>query len=721
MTPAEPSLLPIGGERAVARVVLDSPLPQLDRLFDYAIPPELADAVVPGVRVKVPFRSAGRLSDAFVVEVGSAGSYEGALSPVDSVVSPIVVLTPEVWRLARAVADRGAGSAIDVLRFAIPGRQARVEKAHLAAAPSSAAVAAAPSPEVPDAVPSEPEEGPSSAPHGAPSAALTPDPFGEVPESVAPEPEKGPSPAPHGGGAGVGGYPAGRWESAIDARARWASAALPGVVECSPGRWVGRWALTLAQAAAHTLASGSSAILAVPDYRDQDQLQAALESLLPAEAIARTDARQSNPDRYRAFLSCLGDEPRVILGTRSAVYAPARRLGLLALWDEGDPLHAEPLAPYAHSRDVALLRQEQSGAALAFLSHSRSTEVERLVGIGWLHDLAPSSPIGPRVIPTVQQAAQDGFAQVARIPSTAWRAAREALDAGPVLVQVARPGYAPVLACQSCGQAARCNRCNGPLGKSSASAVPSCGWCGALAADWHCTHCSGERLRFVSVGAGRTAEELGRAFPGVRVVVADGERPVQEVPAKPALVVATRGAEPITPGGYAAVLLLDGERMLARESLRVGEDCLRWWSNAASLAAPKAPVMLVGVGGPLARALNTWRQADYARAELADRRALRFPPAVRAGTIVGAAEPVAGAVESVREIPGVDVLGPVDAEPGLVRAIVRFDYGSGGAVASALRSAVVRNASTRRKGTPGKGAPRPQPSLRVRFDDPEIF
>ena len=689
MTAADPLASPPGGDGSVvARVALDSPLPQLDRLFDYAVPPELAGSIVPGVRVKVPFRSAGRLSDAFVVEVGTAGSYEGALSPVDSVVSPLVVLTPEVWRLARAVADRGAGSAIDVLRFAIPGRQARVEKAFLAAA---------------DARPAGP-------------APADPAPAGTAPADPAPaDPEHAAGPVP------VTGYPAGRWEGAIDTGARWASAALPGVVECSPGVWVGRWALTLAQAAAHTLAGGRSAILAVPDYRDQDQLQAALESVLPAGSVARTDARQSNPDRYRAFLSCLGEEPRVILGTRSAVYAPARRLGLIALWDEGDPLHGEPLAPYAHSRDVALLRQEQSGAALAFLGHSRSTEVERLVEIGWLRDLAPSSPAGPRVIPTVQQAAQDGFAQLARIPSTAWRAAREALESGPVLVQVARPGYAPLLACQSCGQAARCNRCNGPLGKSSSSGAPSCGWCGALAADWRCTHCSGERLRFVSVGAGRTAEELGRAFPGVRVVVADGDRPVQEVPARPALVIATRGAEPIAPGGYSAVLLLDGERMLARESLRVGEDCLRWWSNAASLAAPRAPVMLVGVGGPLARALNTWRQADYARGELVDRRALRFPPAVRAATVTGAADPVARAVDDVRGIRGVDVLGPVDADTGTVRAIVRFDYGSGSEVASALRSAVVQNASTRRKGTPGKGAPRPQPSLRVRFDDPEIF
>src|SRR6185436_6072340 len=70
---------------------------------------------------------------------------------------------------------------------------------------------------------------------------------------------------------------------------------------------------------------------------------------------------------------------------------------------------------------------------------------------------------------------------------------------------------------------------------------------------------------------------------------------------EPALVVATRGAEPIAAGGYRAVLLLDGERMLLRESLRVAEDCLRWWSNAAALAAPGATVHPARVGGDRAR------------------------------------------------------------------------------------------------------------------------
>ena len=64
----------------IARVMVDSPLPQLDRLFDYGIPPELASEAVPGVRVRVPLRSAGRVADGYIVEVVESGDYSGALS-----------------------------------------------------------------------------------------------------------------------------------------------------------------------------------------------------------------------------------------------------------------------------------------------------------------------------------------------------------------------------------------------------------------------------------------------------------------------------------------------------------------------------------------------------------------------------------------------------------------------------------------------------------------
>ena len=643
----------------VARVLVDSPLPQLDRLFDYAIPQSLREAVTPGIRVTVPLRSAGRIAEAYVVEVTEAGEYAGPLSTLESVVSPVRVLTEETWALARRLADRAAGSAGDILRLAIPKRQVRVEKAFLAreAAPKPAATKA----------------------------------------------------------AGIIGYGD---RTSIEPGERLAWEAIPHPVALDDGTWVGAWALTLAQAAASTLAAGRSVILAVPDYRDQDQLEAALATLLPAEAVVRMDARQSNPDRYRAFLRCLDEAPVVVVGNRSAVYAPVGALGLLAVWDDGDALHSEPLSPYVHTRDAALVRQEQSGAALVFASLAPSTEVQRLVELGFLQSVLPSPRILPKVVPTSQQVGEERLAQQARIPSGAWRAAAEALKEGPVLVQVARPGYAPRLACTDCGEIARCRRCEGPLGQRSATSPPSCAWCGALAArGWTCPHCQGTRMRMVGAGSGRTADELGRAFPGVRVIVADGDHPVQRVDAKPALVIATRGAEPIAEGGYRAVLLLDGERMLQRESLRVAEDCVRWWTSAIALAAPKATSVLVGVGEPFASALATWRLDGFAARELADRRELRFPPAVRVATVTGSVDDVESLIADTPVAAG-DVLGPVDLGDGKVRSILRFDYSKGAEVAAALRAATVKAATSRRRAA-GRGAPRA--AVRVRVDDVEPF
>lgn len=656
----------------VARVLIDSALPQLDHLFDYRVPDSLDALAMPGVRVKVPLRTAGRIADGYIVDF-SDGEFDGTLSEIEAVVSPVPVLSPAVWSLARRVADRSAGTANDVVRLAVPGRSVRVEKAWIAASTLT----------------QEPADGESTtaAAFAAPS---------------------------------VRGYEPGRLEAAVADGERIALRAIPRLAELPDGGWVGEWAVTLATLAAVCWAAGRTAILVVPDYRDQDQLAAALAAIVPDDAVVRADARQSNPERYRGFLDALGSA-RIVIGNRSAVYAPAPDLGLLALWDDGDPLHSEPLSPYVHSRDAALVRQELQSCALVLAGHSRSVEAQRLVELGWLSDIAPERFAAPKVVPTANQAANDGPARAARIPSTAWQAARNALADGPVLVQVARPGYAPVLACANCNQAARCNRCEGPLGQSRRGAVPACGWCGALAADWRCDNCEHECFRMVTVGSGRTAEELGRAFPGVRVILADGEHPVQQVGAAPALVVATRGAEPIAAGGYRAVLLLDGERMLARETLRVAEDCLRWWSNAAALAAPGAPTVLVGVGGALARDLATWRLADFAHRELADRRALRFPPAVRLASLVGAADVVDEVVTSVDPGLLIDVLGPVPQPDGLVRTILRFDYANGADVATTVRAAIVRNATRRRRAPAGKGGFRPAPTLKTRFDDPEIL
>src|ERR1700712_472004 len=110
----------------VARVAVDTPLPHLDRLFDYLVPPELDEVAQPGARVKVRF--ANRLTDGFLLERVEAADHEGELPPRAKVVSPEPVLAPQVAGLARRVADRGAGTLSDVLRLAVPPRHARAEK-----------------------------------------------------------------------------------------------------------------------------------------------------------------------------------------------------------------------------------------------------------------------------------------------------------------------------------------------------------------------------------------------------------------------------------------------------------------------------------------------------------------------------------------------------------------------------------------------------------------
>lgn len=672
--------------RTVARVLLDSALPQLDHLFDYAVPAELADEIRVGQRVRVPFRSRERKSFGYVIEFVARSEFGGELAPIADIVTRVPQLTPEVWRLARAVADRAGGSAGDILRLAIPTRQVRVEKQHLAAAEAAAASEHA----------GDVAEAPAAEPPVADSAAESP------------------------------GTPEAPIASELVTGARLALTPSHGPERLHTGEWVGGWAAQLARLALEVHALGRSAILVVPDYRDLDQVRDALEAYGHADAV-RVDSRQSNGERYAGFLRALDGQPRIILGNRSAVYAPAHELGTILFWDDGDPVLAEPLTPYVHARDAALVRAEQSGAGLFFAGHSRSAEVQRLIEIGYVR-AQEHPPRRTRVVHADASLTPDAFA--GRVPEFAARTIREGLKSGPVLVQVATPGYAPVAVCGDCGDLARCRACAGPIGFRVVGRA-SCRWCGEYASDWRCSSCNSTRLEERGMGSGRTVEQFERQFQGTRVILSDGEHARERVDGRPALVVATRGAEPLAAGGYRAVVLLDAERLLSIETLRAGEDCLRWWENAAALAAPDGLCLMASGGGPVVRAFVTGRTEEWLRAELRDRQALRYPPVVRVASVSGGPDEVERALQPLRGVPGVDFLGPtplpsggVARRPaGLVRAIVRFDYGQGGEVASRLRGALVADAAgsasrTRAKSAPGRARPE---ALRLRFDDRGVF
>ncbi|MBL3687224.1 hypothetical protein D3248_09740 [Leucobacter zeae] len=675
--------------RPVARVLLDSALPQLDHLFDYAVPAELATELRVGQRVRVPFRSKDRKSFGYVIEFAERSDFGGELAPIADIVTRVPMLAPDIWRLARAVADRAGGSAGDILRLAIPTRQVRVEKQHLAAAGAEAHEAEA---------------------HGAEGRELDRRPA---------------EPASSAGGPADAGSPETAIAATLLGGARVALTASHGLERLHTGEWVGGWAAVLARTAIAVHAAGRSAVIVAPDYRDLDQLRDALAALGHDSAV-RVDSRQSNGERYAGFLRALDATPRIVLGNRSAVYAPAHDLGAILLWDDGDPVLAEPLTPYVHARDAALVRAEQSGAGLLFAGHTRSAEVQRLVDLGYVA-AQQHPPRRARIVHADASMTPDAFA--GRVPEFAARTIREGLRSGPVLVQVATPGYAPVAVCGDCGDLARCRACSGPIGFRVVGRA-SCRWCGEYAADWRCRTCDGRSLEERGMGSGRTVEQFERQFSGAKVILSDGEHVRERVDARPALVVATRGAEPLAAGGYRAVVLLDAERLLSLETLRASEDCLRWWENAAAMTAADGICLMASGGGPAVRAFVTGRTEEWLRGELQDRRALRYPPAVRVASVSGGADEVERALRQLDELRGVDHLGPTSipaggaarTPPGLVRAIVRFDYAQGAEVAGRLRGALVADAagsSSRARGrAPGRARPE---ALRLRFDDRGVF
>ncbi|MEN3538537.1 hypothetical protein AAH991_25730 [Microbispora sp. ZYX-F-249] len=837
----------------VARVVVDTPLPHLDRPFDYLVPSTLDAEAVPGCRVRVRF--AGQLADGYLLERLADSEHTGRLSFLERVISPEPVLTADIARLARAVADRYAGTMPDILRLAVPPRHARVESEAKAPArraesaggevPAPAAqrvratpdTGGAPSAEGGEIAGQEPvqedtahartthgdairadtaDAGTARAREGAAPDDTAPDDTapddtvpddtvrketagagtartdgaraegaheGAAPDDTAPDDTAREAVTGEGTPGGTAGrraaraygdawraYPAGAsfLEALAEGRApRAVWTALPGTDAGGPS-----WPHAIAAAARATLDGGRGVVVAVPDGKDVALVTAALGET-PHVAIT---ADLGPAERYRRWLKALRGEVGIVVGNRPAAYAPVARLGLAVVWDDGDDLHAERHAPYPHTREVLGLRAHQAGAGLLVGGYARTAEATALVETGWAAPLVPDRAAvrarAPRVRPAGDDAelARDQAARAARLPSVAWRALREGLEHGPVLVQVPRRGYLPALACRHCRAPARCSGlpparpapppdaapggaaarggdargrdgtgpgrgpgvlpavrgaevrtdahgagagtgpaggrarmlaepvpaespatgpvCSGPLALRGGHAVPYCRWCGRIAGDWRCPSCGGTGVRAVIVGARRTAEELGRAFPSVAVRTSGRDGVLATVSGAPALVVATPGAEPVPDGGYAAAVLLDGWALLGRPDLRAAEEALRRWTNAAALLRPAGElVVLADAAVPAVQALLRWDPVTFSERELDERAELGFPPAVRMATLTGPAAAIRETLADAVLPPGAQILGPVPVEGGPERAMVRVPRHLGSALARALKGA----------------------------------
>src|SRR6185437_12917807 len=226
-------------------------------------------------------------------------------------------------------------------------------------------------------------------------------------------------------------------------------------------------------------------------------------------------------------------------------------------------------------------------------------------------------------------------------------------------------------------------------------------------------HSGQDKLRATITGAVRTAEELGRAFPGVKVRTSGGDLVLPRVPDQPALVIATPGAEPLA--DYAAALLLDGWALLSRPSLRAGEETLRRWLAAAALVRPRGTVLVhADAALPATQALVRWDPVTFAERDLAERAELGFPPAVRMAAVSGESAAVASVINSMDS--AFEILGPVPLEQPVhqeeepVRALVRAPRAQGAALAKALQAAQA-----------GRSARKEGGGVRVQLDPAELI
>ena len=477
----------------IAAIALDVSLPHLDRTFDYRVPAEFESAIAVGVRVRVGF--AGRLVTGIVIELHDDASR--ATADIRTVVSSAVVLTSRMANLVRVVAERYAGTFADVVRFAVPTRHAKTE-----------------------------------------TAALQLD-----PQSV------------HGDGSLTGIWTQVKGGEAFFVRAA-RGEAVAACVEIPAKHSV----IDEVAAAARAASASMSVVIVVPDARDIEAMQRALRSVGIEPVVIR--AADGPAARQRAFTTITLAQRTVVIGTRSAVFAPVVGHALCIVVSDGNDALVETQTPGWHAREVALLRTQVMGWASLFVARHRSVELQQHVAQNVVRPLTWEPEAWRLASTRVESVVEryddaDPVLQRLRIPPSVFKAMREALHHGPVVLSVAQRGYINALRCQGCREAARCSSCSGPLGLRSGSTLPVCGWCGQTDGAWKCPWCGDGRMRNERLGVERTMEEVGRAFPDIPLRVVDVEHPLDAMGTHPQLLFVTPGMEP---AGVAALPGRQGRR-----------------------------------------------------------------------------------------------------------------------------------------------------------------
>ena len=355
----------------------------------------------------------------------------------------------------------------------------------------------------------------------------------------------------------------------------------------------------------------------------------------------------------------------IVVGGRTAVWAPVPDLARIVLVDEADEALEEERAPTWNARDVAIERVRRAGATIRVTTPAPTIDV--IVAL----DEQPASdarvPWG-RVAVVDTRDEQPGQALLTGVLADELRRIRDS-DRRSICV-LNRKGRARLLACRTCGELARCERCGATVRQDDDGLT--CSRCGTVRPPV-CLHCHGTRFRAVRPGVGSVRDDLAALLPRATVAAVDA---TTELVPDADILIGTEAVLHRAPAGRAVglVAFLDLDQELLAPRARAAEQALWLLVRAVRLLGPRTAkgVLLLQTRLPEHEVVLAARRGEplvVADAERARRRVLGWPPFGGVAELSGDAVAVGAACDALRGVVTVTVLGPVDdGQRALVRA-----------------------------------------------------
>jgi primosomal protein N' (replication factor Y) len=269
------------------------------------------------------------------------------------------------------------------------------------------------------------------------------------------------------------------------------------------------------------LAAGRQSLLLVPEIALTPQLVARLRERFGAE-LAVLHSGVTERERFDAWRRAYRGAARLVVGTRSAVFAPLPAAGLIIVDEEHDPSYKQQRGFRYSARDLAVVRAQRLNVPVVLGSATPSLETFNNALQGRYEKLSLPRRIGAAGVPAVRVVDLNRHASRHSLSTPLIAAVERHLQAGnQVLLFLNRRGFAPALFCADCKQVEQCRRCDARMTVHAKASVVRCHHCGAeRPLEWACRTCGRQRIA-VGAGTQRVGDELAALFPAARIARLD--------------------------------------------------------------------------------------------------------------------------------------------------------------------------------------------------------